>query len=57
MSTEELIRRLIGLAEWSSEYWQNLPGDMAPVLYRAAATIEVLREELKYLLDKENRDS
>lgn len=53
MGTEELIRRLNGLAEWSSEYWQNLPGDMATVLYRAAATIIVLREELKYLLDKE----
>ena len=53
MSTEELIRRLNGLAEWSSEDWQILPGDMATVLYRAAATIVVLREELKYLLDKE----
>ena len=53
MSTEELIWRLNSLAEWSSEHWQNLPGDMASVLYRAAATIIVLREELKYLLDKE----
>ena len=53
MDTSELIQRLNELAEWSSDHWQTIPGDMATTLYRAAATIGVLRVELKFLLDKE----
>lgn len=54
MSTEELIRCLESLAKGcSSNVLWEIPADTATVLYRAAATIKVLREELKYLLDKE----
>ena len=54
MSTEELIRRLEWLANCcSSDVLWEIPADTATVLYRAAATIKVLRAELKYLLDKE----
>ena len=53
MSTEELIQRLNELASWSSQTWANAPRDMPGTLYKAAATIDVLRAELKYLLDKE----
>ncbi len=54
MSTEELIRCLESLAKGCSSnvLWEISP-DTATILYRAAATIKVLREELKYLLDKE----
>lgn len=54
MSTEELIRCLESLAKGcSSNVLWEIPSDTATILYRAAATIKVLREELKYLLDKE----
>ena len=54
MSTEELIRCLESLAKsCSSNVLWEIPADTATVLYRAAATIKVLRAELKYLLDKE----
>ena len=52
MDTSKLIQRLNELAEWSSNH-QEVPNDMAITLYRAAATIGVLRNELKFLLDKE----
>lgn len=54
MSTEELIRRLEWLAHCcSSDVLWEIPSDTGTVLYQAAATIKVLRAELKYLLDKE----
>ena len=54
MSTEELIRCLESLAKGcSSNVLWEIPSDTGTVLYQAAATIKVLRAELKYLLDKE----
>jgi len=58
MDTQDIIQRLNELAAWSSDEWsaggwQYMPRDLTETLYRAAATIGVLRDELKSLLDKE----
>lgn len=52
MSTQELIDKLNEYAECANEYIWDVPIDMPNVLYRAASTIEVLREELKCLLER-----
>lgn len=52
MSTQEVIDKLNEYAEYANAYTWDVPIDMPNVLYRAAATIEILREELKCLLER-----
>jgi len=51
MSTQEIITRLNELGDWAIENQWELPFDLPNVLYRAAATIEVLRSELRHLIE------
>ena len=52
MSTQEIIERLNELGDWALENNWEVPIDLPNVLYRAAATIEVLRAELKVAIER-----
>lgn len=53
MSTTDLIERLEQLAVITTYDDYVVPRDLTQTLYRAAAVIRLLRDEVKYLLDKE----
>ena len=51
MSTQELIDRLNELGEWAFANEWEVPIDLGITCYKAAAVIEVLRDEIKCLLE------
>lgn len=55
MSTTDLIERLEQLAVITTYDDYVVPRDLTQMLYRAAAMIRLLRDEVKMLLE-ENRD-